>query len=81
MIGATYPVLSPFTGSDQSLSRSLSPLDRVPAESSPTTRQRQLFSRWKPLIHLPTCQFSHRIRHRELQKTIQYPETRSGSVQ
>ncbi len=35
MIGATYPVLASFTGSEQSLSRSLSPVDRVPAESSP----------------------------------------------
>ena len=35
MIGATYSVLAVCTGSAQSLSRSLSPVDRVPAESSP----------------------------------------------
>ena len=77
MIGATYSVLAPFTGSAHSLTTFLSSVDRVTAESSPTTRQRQSFSRWRPLIHLPTCQFSLQIRHRELQKTIQYPETRS----
>jgi hypothetical protein len=81
MIGATYPVLAPFAGSTQSLTRSLSGLDRVPPESSPATRRRQSFSPRKPLIHLPTGQFSRRARHRKLQKAIQYPETRSGSVQ
>jgi hypothetical protein len=81
MTGAPRSVLAPFTGSDQSLSRSLSPVDRVPAESSPATRRLRLFSRRKPLTHLPTSQFSCRIRHRKLQKTIQYPEARSGSVQ
>jgi hypothetical protein len=81
MIGATHSVLAAFTGSAQSLSRSLSLIDRIPAESSPATRRRQLFSRWKPLLHLPTYPFSLRIRHRTLQKTIQYPEACSGSVQ
>jgi hypothetical protein len=81
MTGPPHSVLALFTGSDQSLSRSLSPVDRVPAQSSPATGRLRLFSRWKPLIHLPTCQFSPRIRHHNLQKTIQYPETRSGSVQ
>jgi len=70
MIGATYPVLAPFAGSTQSLSRSLSPLDRLPPESSPATRRRQSFSRCKPLIHPPTGQFSRRVRHSKLQKTI-----------
>ena len=45
MTGAPRSVLAPFTGSDQSLSRSLSPVDRVPAESSPATRRLRLFSR------------------------------------
>ena len=81
MIGATYPVLAPFAGSTQSLARSLSPLDRVAAESSPATRRRQSCSHWKPLIHLPTGQISRRVQHSQLQKAIQYPETRSGSVQ
>jgi hypothetical protein len=81
MIGATRSVLAACTGSAQSPSRSLSPVDRVPAESSPATRRPQWFSRWKPLLHIPTRSFSRRIRHRKLQKAIQYPEARSGSVQ
>ena len=81
MTGAPHSVLAPFTGSDQSLTRFLSSVDRVTAESSSATRRRQSFSRCKPLTHLPTCQFARRIRHRRPQKTIQYPETRSGSVQ
>ena len=81
MIGATRSVLAARTGSAQSLSRSLSLVDRVPAESSSATPRSQWFSRWKPLLHIPTRSFSRRIRHREPQKTIQYPEARSGSVQ
>jgi len=81
MIGATRSVLVARTGSDQSLSRSLSPVHRIPAESSSATGRRRSFSRWKPLTHLPHCQFPRRIQHREPQKAIQYPETRSGSVQ
>jgi hypothetical protein len=81
MIRATYPVLDPFTGSHQSLARSLSPVDCVPAEGSTAIGRRQLFSRWKPLLHLPTCPFSSRIHHPTLQKAIQYPETCPGSVQ
>ena len=81
MIGATYSVLVRFTGSAQSLSGSLSPVDRVAAESSPAIGRRQSFPCWKPLLHLPTGQLSRRIQHRKFQKTIQYPETRPGSVQ
>ncbi len=81
MIRATYPVLALFTGSVQSLTRSLPPVDWVPAEGSPPIGRRQLFSRGKPLPHLPTCPFSSRIRHPTLQKAIQYPETCPGSVQ
>ena len=81
MIAATCSVLAACTDSAQSLSRSLSLLDRVPAASSPATRRRRLFSHWKLLLPIPAGQFSHRIRHRKLQKTIQYPETRPGSVQ
>jgi hypothetical protein len=81
MIGATYAVLAPFAGSAQSLSQSLSLLDRVPRQSSPATRRRPLLSRWNPLLHLPAGQFSRCIRLGKLQKAIQYPETRSGSVQ
>ena len=81
MIGTTRSVLVARTGSAQSLGRSLSPVDRVPAESPSATRQRRLFSRRKPLTYLPPCQFPRRIWHRELQKAIQHPETRSGFVQ
>jgi len=81
MIRATYPVLALFTGSVQSLTRSLSPVDWVPAESSSATRRLRLFSLWKPLPQLPTCQFPRCIRHGEPQKAIQYPETCPGSVQ
>ena len=81
MIGSTRSVLDACTGSAQSLSRSLSRFDRVPAQSSSTTRRRRLFSRWKPLRHLPTCPFFGCIRLCKLPKTIQYPETRSGFVQ
>src|ERR1700680_982139 len=81
MIRATSPVLALFTGSVQSLTRSLSPVDWVPAEGSPPIGRRQLFSRGKPLPHLPTCPFSSRIHHPTLQKAIQYPETCPGSVQ
>jgi hypothetical protein len=81
MIATTYPVLAPFTGSAQSLSRSLSPFDRIPPESSRDTRRRQSFSPWKSLIHLPTGQLSRSILHRKPQKVIQYPATRSRSVQ
>jgi len=81
MIGAMCSVLDARIGSAPSLSRSLSLVDRVPAENSPATRRRRLFSRCQPLPHLPTHQFSHRIPHRKLQKNIQYPETRPGSVQ
>jgi len=81
MIGATRSVLVTRTGSAQSLSGSLSPVDRVPAESSSAARRRRSFSRWKPLTHLPACPFSRRIQHREPQKAIQYPGTCSGSVQ
>jgi hypothetical protein len=81
MIGRSYSVLGPFTGSDQSLSRSLSPVDPVPNRSSPATRRRHLFSHWKLLLHLPTGQFSGHTRCRKLQKAIQYPETRFRSVQ
>ena len=81
MIAAPLFVLAPFTGSAQSLSRSLSSVNHVPAERSPATPRLRLFSRWKPLTHLANCPFSHPIRRRKLQKTIQYPEARSGSVQ
>jgi hypothetical protein len=81
MIGSTRSVLAACTGSAQSLSRSLSPVDRVPAESSPVAPRSRLFSRWKLLTHIPAYPLPRRIRYREPQKAIQYSETRSGSVQ
>ena len=81
MIGATRSVLAACTGSDRSLSRSLSSADRVPAQTSSATCDRRSFSRWKPSTPLPTCQFPRCIRHREPEKAIQYPGARSGSVQ
>ena len=81
MIGVAYPVLTPAAGSAQSLSRSLSPLNRIPAKASPATHRLRLFSPWKLLTHPPTRSFSRRIRHRKLQKAIQYPGIRAGSVQ
>jgi hypothetical protein len=80
MIGVTRSVLAPFAGSTQSLSRSLSPLDPVPPESSPATGRRQSFSHCKPLIHLPTGQFFRLVPHSKLQKAIQYPGGSTGSV-
>jgi hypothetical protein len=73
MIAAPLFVLATYTGSARSLSRSLSPVDRVTAESSPATHRLRLFSRWKSLTHLATSPFSHPIRRHKLQKTIQYP--------
>jgi hypothetical protein len=81
MIDASYPVLALFTGSGQSLSRSLPAVDRIDIERPPATRKCRSLSHRKPPLHPPACQFSRRIRHRKLQKHIQYPETRSGSVQ
>jgi hypothetical protein len=37
MIRTTYPILALFTGSIQSLTRSLSPVDRFAVEGSPAT--------------------------------------------
>jgi hypothetical protein len=65
---ATYPVLDPFTGSVQNLTRSLSPLDHVPAEGSPAIGRPQSFSRSTPLLHLTTGPSSSRIHPRTLQK-------------
>jgi hypothetical protein len=81
MSSVTYPVLAVFTGSAQGPSRPLSSFDRISVESSLAIPRCQSFSCWKPRLHPPTCPFSRRARHRKLQKTIQHPETQSGSVQ
>ncbi len=81
MTGATRSVLAARTGSTQSRSRSLSPLDRVSGGSSPATGPPWMFSHCKLLIRLPSCPLLPGIRLRDPQKAIQYPEARSGSVQ
>jgi hypothetical protein len=58
MIGSTYSVPDACIGSAQSLSRSLSLVDRVPAERSPATHRRRLFSRWqRRLVPTPFHEF------------------------
>jgi hypothetical protein len=81
MIGATYSVLARFAGSAQSLTRSLSPFHRIAIATSPAARRCPLFSRRKPPLHPTACQFFQRSHRRKLRKHIQYPGTRSGSVQ
>jgi len=80
VMATLHPVPAALPGSDRNLSRSLSTVDRVPAESSPATRRRQLIAPRKPLLPLPTGPLSCRMRHRKPQKAVQYPDTRSGSV-
>jgi hypothetical protein len=80
MIGATYPVLA-SAGSDRNLSRSLSPVVPVVAETPSATPRRQRFPLWKPLTHLPSRRFTCSTPRDQPQKTIQYPATGSGSVQ
>jgi hypothetical protein len=53
MTGAIDSVLVPFSGSHQSLSRSLSPVDHINVERSPATSRCPLFSRRKPPLHPP----------------------------
>jgi len=81
MIRATYSVLDPFIDSDQSLTGSPCPIDRVAAQSSPATCRRQSFSRGNHFSLFQRVPFSHRTRHSKPQKPIQYPATRPGSVQ
>jgi hypothetical protein len=80
MIGATCPVLD-SAGPDRNLSRSLSPVVPVVAESPSTTPRRQRFPLWKPVAHLPSRCFRCFTPRDQPQKTIQYPATGSGSVQ
>ena len=80
MIGATYPVLA-SAGSDRSLSRTLSPVVPVVAESPSAPPRRQHFPLWKPHTHLPSHRFTCSTPRNQPQKTIQYPATGSDSVQ
>jgi len=78
---ATFSVLGAFIDSDQSLTRSSSPIVPLAAESSPAARRRTLFSRRSRFSLFPTGPFSHRLRNLKPQKPIQHPATRPGSVQ
>ncbi len=81
MIPPSRSVLGVCTRSDWNLSRTLSTVDRLYSQSSHATLRLRHLRSWKLLPHLSTCQFLPPIPHRKLQKAIQYPETRSGSVQ
>src|ERR1017187_1897603 len=81
MIPAPLSVLGLCTGSDRSLSRTLSTVERLHSQSSHANPRLPYLRSWKYLLHLPTRPFFPRILHRKLQKAIQYPGIRSGSVQ
>jgi hypothetical protein len=78
---ATFSVLGAFIDSDQSLTRSPSPIAPLAAESSPAARRRQSFSSRSRFSTFQRGPFSPRLRHSKPQKPIQYPATRPGSVQ
>jgi hypothetical protein len=80
MIGPTYPVLA-SAGSDRNLGRALSTVVPVVAESPSATPRRQRFPLWMPVTHLPSHRFICSAPRDQSQKSIQYPETRPGSVQ
>ena len=80
MIGATYRVLA-SAGSDRNLSRALSTVVPVIAESPSATPRRQRFPLWKPVTYLPSRRFTSSTPPDQPQKPIQSPETRLGSVQ
>ena len=81
MIGATYPAFALLTGSVQSLTRSLSNVVPVVAESPSPIHRHQYFPLWKAVTHLPSLRFTRSSPRDQPQKPIQYPETRPGSVQ
>ena len=70
MSAATFSVLAAFIDSDQSLTRSSSPIVPVAAESSPATRSRQLFLRGNRFSLFQPGLFVHRFRHPKPQKPI-----------
>jgi hypothetical protein len=80
MIGATYPVLA-SAGSDRNLSKALSSVVPGFAESPSATPRHQRFPLWMLVTHLPSRHFPCSTPRDQPQKPIQYPETRSGSVQ
>ena len=80
MIGATYPILA-SAGSDRNLGGALSPVFPAVAESPSATPRRQRSPLWKAVPRLPSRGFTRSIPSHQPQKSIQYPETRPGSVQ
>jgi hypothetical protein len=81
MIPAPLSVLGLYTGSDRSLSTTLSKVEQLHSQSSHAIPRLPDLRCWNSPTHLPTCSFLPRIPHRQLQKAIQYPGARSGSVQ
>lgn len=80
MIRATHPVLD-SVGSDRNLSRALSTVVPIVAESSSATSRHPRFPLWKPVPPLPSRHLTRSTPPDLPQKPIQYPETRPGSVQ
>jgi hypothetical protein len=73
MIGASHPVLAASPGSDRNLSRSLSPVVPVVAQSSSATPRRQRFPFSKPVTHLPSRRFPCSTPRDLRQKTYSIP--------
>jgi hypothetical protein len=80
MIGAMYPVLAP-AGSIRNLSRALSTVVPIAAESLSATPRHPRFPLCKPVTPLPSRHLRRSTPADQPQKPIQYPETRPGSVQ
>ena len=80
MIGATYPVLA-SAGSDRNLSGALSTVVSVVAESPSVTPRHPRLPLSKLVTPRPSRHLTRSTPPDQPQKTIQYPETRSGSVQ
>ena len=80
MIGATSPVLA-SAGSDWNLGGALSTVVPLVAESPSTTSRHPRSPLWKAITPLPSRGFTRSTPTDQPQKPIQYPETRTGSVQ
>ena len=81
MIPVPHSVLGVCIGSGRSLSKTLSTVERLHFQSSHATPRLPHLRSWKSSPHLPTCPLFPRIPPPKLQKAIQYPGARSGSVQ
>ena len=80
MIGATYPVLA-SAGPGRNLGGALSTVVPVVAESPSPFHRHQRFPIRKAVTQLLSHGFKRSTPCHQPQKTIQYPETRPGSVQ